>query len=335
MGKQAHLSLRMLACAATSAFVAFGACSDSKTPSSSSPGGGTGATSGWTFVPPGSDVVSTSTSGGAGGGAAGSGAAAGTGGGANTAGSGGSSVVLTPYACSGKVPSQAVITHFDGFMKDRWKSPGNLDGGIYIYPDPLMVKDGDFLRFDDSVATWTGIGVWFSGCINASKYAGVKFTIYGATPQAVWMYAISNRNRDIDDDNAVGACAPADPLDAWATCRPPGLTVTVTAEPTTKYVPWSAFEDGMPSDKIDGSDLLALQWSFDWNENMKPYAAKLTIDDLELVLPGNEPTGGTGGSGGTGSGGGGGRGGSGGTGAGSGGVPLGGAPDNEAGAGGI
>jgi len=214
-------------------------------------------------------------------------------------------VTSHPYGCSGKVPNQSLITHFDGFMKDRWVSPGNLDGGIYIYPEPLMVKDGDFLRFDDQVATWTGIGVWFAGCINASKFAGVRFTIYGSLPpgQQLWMYAISNRNRDIDDDNSVGACAAADPQDAWATCHPPGLMLPVTSEPATQFVPWGAFEDGAPSPKTDGSDMLALQWSFDWNESLTPYAATLTIDDLEFVPIETMPGGGSGGGGTGGSGG--------------------------------
>jgi uncharacterized membrane protein YgcG len=213
-------------------------------------------------------------------------------------------------------------------------SPGNLDGGVYIYPDPpLVVKDGDFLRFDDQVATWSGIGVWFAGCINASKFEGVRFTIYGSVPagRALRMYAISNRNRDIDDENSVGACAPADPQDAWATCHPPGLVLPVTAEPTTQFVAWSAFKDGAPSPKTDGSDMLALQWSFDWNENLSPYAATLTIDDLEFVPLGTQPTGGTGG-GGSGSGGGGSGGSSGGGGtAGSGGT----LPADDGGMGGI
>ena len=308
MGKP-QLFLRAVVCACTAALgiVAASACGGDGSSASPAAGGqGDGAVSGWTFVPPGSDAGGSLATGGAtgGGGTAGKTGAAGAGGkpAGGSASSGGSSAITSrPYACGGQVPNQPVITHFDAFTKGSWASPGNLEGGIYIYPDPLMVKDGEFLRFKDQVATWTGIGVWFSGCINASKFAGVKFTIYGSVPaeRQVWMYAISNRNRDIDDDNSVGACAPADPQDAWATCHPPGLVLSVSAEPTTQYLPWSAFKDGMPSENTDGSDLLALQWSFDWNDSLSPYAAELTIDDLEFVAPGSEPTGGGGGSGGS------------------------------------
>lgn len=314
MGKQLQLGVGAFASVAVLGVMAGSACGGAKV--SSSANGGSGSVSGWTFVPIGSDAGGKPSSAGAGGVTSGGTAAGGSAGRSNVAGTGGAAIVPHPYACNGQVPSQPLITRFDDFMKDRWASPGNLEGGIYIYPEPLAVKDGDFLRFDDQVATWTGIGVWFSGCINASKFRGVRFTIYGSVPagQKLWMYAIANRNRDIDDDNSVGACAPADPLDAWATCHPPGLILPVSAEPTTQFVPWSAFADGAPSPKTDGSDLLALQWSFDWNETLSPYAAKLTIDDLEFVPVEDQPTGGTGGggSGGGANGGGGGTGGGGG-----------------------
>ncbi len=46
-----------------------------------------------------------------------------------------------------------------------------------------------------------------------------------------------------------------------------------------------------------GSDLLALQWSFDWVDGAIPYAGQLTIDDLEFFD--DEGQGGAGGAGGT------------------------------------
>jgi hypothetical protein len=337
MGKQRHLDLRAFASVAALGVVAASACSGSKI--SSSANGGSGGVSGWTFVPIGSDAGGKPGSAGTGGATSGGSTAGGSAGTANVAGSGGVAAVMPhPYACNGTVPNQPLITRFDDFMKDRWVSPGNLEGGIYIYPEPLVVKDGDFLRFDDQVSTWSGIGVWFAGCINASKFRGVRFTIYGSMPSGrkLWMYAISNRNRDIDDENSVGACAPADPQDPWATCHPPGLILPVSAEPTTQFVPWSAFADGAPSAKTDGSDMLALQWSFDWNETFSSYPAKLTIDDLEFVPVDNQPGGGSGGggSGGSGTGGGGGASGSGGAGSGSGGT-AGTEPAEDGGVGGI
>ena len=60
------------------------------------------------------------------------------------------------------------------------------------------------------------------------------------------------------------------------------------------FVPWTSFKGGLPNDKTDGSDIIALQWSFEWiDENeSKPYAAKLTIDDLAFYS--DEPSGGGG-----------------------------------------
>src|SRR6478752_5746840 len=304
MGKKPLWSSRALVSVAALGVAGFAACGGTKIATTGS--GGTEGLSGWTFVPPGSD---SGGSVGTGGSPGGSGGAAAFGGGAGTAAKGGSggSVAVTqhPFACNAKVPNQPVITHFTGFTKDRWISGGNLDGGVYIYPDGLTLKDGEFLRYSDQVTTYAGVGVWFSGCIDASKFTGVRFTVSGSVPtmRNVTMYAISNRNRDIDPDDGVGACPPADPIDTWPSCHPAGVIMPVTTEPTTQEIPFTAFTNGLPSLTTDGSDLLALQWSFDWNENLSPYAADLLIDDLEFYTAGTVPGGGTGGGGAGGSGG--------------------------------
>jgi hypothetical protein len=75
------------------------------------------------------------------------------------------------------------------------------------------------------------------------------------------------------------------------------LILPVTSDATTQTVAWTAFKDGLPSLTTDGSDLLALQWSFDWSDELAPYDAQLTIDDLEFYHDEPEPVG-TGGEGG-------------------------------------
>jgi len=299
MGKQPLSRSRALVVTALLGVVSFAACGGTKT--SGMGAGGADGLSGWTFLPTGSDSGGSSSSGGAG--AGGMAGASGSAGSVAKGGAGGSvAVTLHPFACNAKVPNQPIITHFDGFMKDRWISGGNLDGGVYIYPEPLTLQDGDFLRYTDPVSTYAGVGMWFSGCIDASKFTGVRFTLSGSVPamRNVTMYAISNRNRDIDEENAVGACPPADPNDTWASCRPPGLVVPVTTEPTIQEVPFTAFKNGLPSLTTDGSDLLALQWSFDWNDSLTSYPADLLIDNVEFYSAGTVPSGGSGGTGGAG-----------------------------------
>lgn len=290
---QVRRELALLAASLGAVAVAVG-CGDTKTAGVGT--GGSAGTAGWTYLPPGSDAGTTSTGGTAGG-------TGGSAGSAGTAGSGGTGGVAlpTPYECSELKPNQPLITTFDGFMKDRWTSPGNLNGGVYIYPEPLMVKDGDFLRYDDPVATYSGIGVWFAGCIDASKLKGVRFKMSGDVGQtkSLQFYLIVNRNRDVDQVNRVGACIPADPNDPWLTCRPPVVRLPVTPEPTTRTVLWTDFEGGLPTNQTDGSDILALQWSFDWSEGDPTYDADLTIDDLEFVVA-EEGEGGAGGAGGVG-----------------------------------
>lgn len=275
------------------------ACGGTKTNDGAAGASGSAGASGWTFLPPGSDAGTSASSGGS----AGTGGTSGGSATAGNAGSGGSGVVTpTPFACNKLQPSQPILTSFDGFMQDRWVSPGNINGGVYIYPEPLTLKAGDFLRYADPVATYSGLGVWFAGCIDASKMKGVRFKMggnAGATKQ-IQFYLIINRNRDIDAVNSVGACVPDDPSNPWPTCRPPGVRLTVSEAPSTQTVLWSDFAGGVPSDKTDGSDILALQWSFDWSEGDPSYMADVTIDDLELVPADDTGAGGAGGAGGEG-----------------------------------
>jgi hypothetical protein len=189
------------------------------------------------------------------------------------------------FKCGGTQPNQPVITHFDGFTADRWMSPGNLDGGVYVYPAPLQPTAGEFLRFADQVNDYTGIGVWFSGCIDASKFRGVRFTIAGnvGPTGTVQFYVGSNRDMVVNETTGVGACVPADPNDAGQSCREPVVTLAVTSHATSVAIPWTAFKAGLPTVTTDGSDLIALQWSFEWDgDTTPPYAAELIIDDLEF-----------------------------------------------------
>ena len=272
------------------AFTSGFACSSDKSGAGAANLPSYGASSGWTFVPIGSDptpsggyVGTGPSSGGAGGGSSVGGAGhAGT-----SASSGAGGMAALPpltFKCTAKVPNQPIITSFDGFMGDHWQSPGNLDGGVYVYPSSLTPAAGEFLRFDGQVKDYTGIGVWLSGCIDASKFRGLRFTISGAVGASgnVQFFLITNRDKDVDVDNSIGACVPADPNDPWPSCHPPAVMLPVTAAPTTQSIPWTALKNGLPSATTNGSDIIAIEWAFDWSGGAKPYAAQLTIDDLEF-----------------------------------------------------
>lgn len=275
------------------------ACGNTETNFSETKPDGSAGQSGWTFLPP------TGTGGGPSGKAGSS-----TGGAVGHAGtvSMGGNVTLPPvtFKCAGKQPNQAPITNFNGFMADRWTSPspGNLDGGVYVYPDSLKPAPGDFLRFNGPIKDYTGVGVWFSGCIDASKFRGVRFSIAGDAGSSgnVQFYVISNRTKEVDETNSVGACVPVDPNNGWDSCRPPVVTLPVTAQATTHAIAWSAFKGGLPSEKTDGSDLIALQWSFNWETGGPTYQAQVTVDNLEFFTGDNSGQGGAG-AGGTGAGG--------------------------------
>jgi hypothetical protein len=168
---------------------------------------------------------------------------------------------------------------------------------VYVYPDTLQPAAGDFLRFAGQVEDYTGVGLWFSGCIDGSKFSGVRFSIAGdvGASGTVQFYVITNRDKEVDETNSIGSCVAADPQDTWQSCRPPVVTLPVTADATMHEVPWSAFKAGLPTATTDGSDVIALQWSFDWQDGAPPYSAQLTVDDLAFYL-GGDAAGGAGGA---------------------------------------
>ena len=282
------------------------ACGDDKAGFSDGAAGksssaGNGGSAGWTTVPIGTDPTPNGGSYGTAGVSSTGGTLnhAGSSGSAGNGGSGGNMLPPITFKCGGQQPNQPIITSFDGFTADRWMSPGNVDGGVYVYPEPLMPTAGDYFGFDDNVKDYTGMGVWFSGCIDSSKFRGVRLTISGDVGMTgkVQFYFISNRDKEVVEENSVGACVPDDPNDPWQNCRPPVVTLQVTAEPTTLSIPWTAFKDGLPSATTDGSDLIALQWSFDWLDGNLPYPATLSVDNLEFFNDGGAGGGGVGGSG--------------------------------------
>lgn len=274
------------------------ACGDAETDSAGS--AGYGAVSGWTFVPIGNGATSSTggTPGSSGNGQGGTAGKGGAGGGGGTGGMVGNPVT---FKCGHKVPSQPIITSFDGYVADRWVSPGNLDGGGYAYPDSVKLAMADYLGTEAQIEDYSGIGAWFGGCIDAAKFKGVTFKVSGSVgaTSTVQFFLITNSTKDVNEADGVGECVPSDPSDAWGSCRPPVVSLPVGEEPQTVFVPWTSFKGGLPNDKTDGSDIIALQWSFEWiDENeSQPYAAKLTVDDLAFYS--EEPTG-NGGAGGQG-----------------------------------
>ena len=278
--------------AVVGALVLAGACGNTKTTFTDANIGGNGGESGWTYLPPGSGTAGST---GMNGGTSSGGAAIHAG----MAGVGGM-VVLPPvtFKCGGTKPNQPTITSFDGFMAGAWTSPGNLAGGIYVYPDTLKATAGEFFGFDDEVSNYTGMGVFFNGCINAASYSGVRFTISGdvGSSGTVRFFPVVNRNRDVSTEFSVGSCIPDDASSPWLSCHPPEVSLPVTSLPTVHSVPWSAFTGGVPAASTDGSDVLTFEWAFRWQDGDAAYAGKLTIDDVTFYT--DEGQGGGGGAGG-------------------------------------
>jgi hypothetical protein len=251
-------------------------------------------------------------SGGAGG-AGGVGAAGGVGGAGGAA----------PMICSGTPPASALITDFSdavvGTTGITFGTPPNLGGGTFTYAatgltapalslvpagatgHALQVVANPGLATDPS-NNWSGFGLGFDMCVDASAYTGVEFTIAGTVGNCGLTFAAQfSEDNSVTDDPNFGSCA------AGASCFPPSSTQPILAG--TTIVDFSQVFGGSPLPTVDAHALTGVQWQFNApTDGVSVCSANFTISNITFV---NDGSGGM-------SGGGGGRGGGGRAGAGGG-----------------
>jgi hypothetical protein len=127
-----------------------------------------------------------------------------------------------------------------------------------------------------TVGTWAGAGIWIAPCVNASGYSGIQFTVSGdAGPTGRMTFKVAS----IDDFwilTSGGKCT--------ANCAPGAAPFTVTTTPTVVTFRWEDLVGGSPVPAIDSSQVVQLQWEFDWPcTGATPFPVNVTIDDVKLV----------------------------------------------------
>jgi hypothetical protein len=244
---------------------------------------------------------STSTGGGAGTFSTGGTSGGASSGGATSGGTGGGA--MTAYPCAGKVPPSADITDFT--MVPEWGNTAEFGGGHYVYPAGTAVgalteasTAGD-LNVTGMVSTYSGFGLYFAFCSDASAFTGVQFDISGNVGATGMIQFLIQTNEDyqIRPTEMKGACM-FTPATEFSACVSPAKTIAVTEAVQTITVPFADLMGGKPTATVSPSQLIGLQWAFAWMEAGTPYAADVTVDNVKFV--GGTGTGGSGGAGGSG-----------------------------------
>jgi hypothetical protein len=240
----------------------------------------------------------------------------------NTSGSTGSQSATSSSSTCSKPPTPdggyAPITDFSKWCGgDAGPNLGcfgaypNFYGGTYSYapttdsqPDDAGVGCTTFGTQSTFVATldtankawswageiggYSGGGLWLGGCVDASAYTGIQFTISG-TLGAMGDGGASGQMQlqvsDLEDWNvasAGGTCLAADG-GPGANCTPGIYSFDVPATATAIQVPWSMLAGGAPMSALDPSRIIQLQWQLPWScQGSTPYMADVKITDVQF-----------------------------------------------------
>lgn len=227
----------------------------------------------------------------------------------------------TPTACTATPPTPvagvSLITDFSGVAPDAGAGAGTsfgsgaFGGGSYFYPalgpgvDSLAnpqagnycttlasqnsfvatATPGKGLVLSGQVATFTGIGLYLSQCVDASAFQGIEFTISGnigsATPDGgtpgELTFSVSTPVDSKVQDGAGNTCT----LNG---CSSPSYTFSVPAQPTTLRVTWEMLTGGTPIFVLNPGKISGIQWSLPWpcTTNPVPYAAQIVLSDVSF-----------------------------------------------------
>jgi hypothetical protein len=195
-------------------------------------------------------------------------------------------------ACIGTPASSPIITNFSDAVAGSpitfGTAPG-LMGGTFSYAATGLVAPalslvpasggnaGQGLQVTVNPGTTTdpanaffGFGLFFSSCVDASAYRGVKFTIAGDLGSCGISFATTFSDAVSPSDDPNGACT-------LASCFPPSAPVTTTG---TLVVPFASVSGGSPG-TIDPKSIVGVQWQMNTPLGFA-CAANFVITDVEI-----------------------------------------------------
>jgi hypothetical protein len=169
-----------------------------------------------------------------------------------------------------------------------WGAAPGLTGGLFVYPEPALSLDASdgSMMVGGEVADYSGFGVWFTSCIDASAYSGLSFDISGDVgPSATIKIGLqTNGDFPVDVLGMKGACTFATEATKYTECVTPIVAKDVPESGGTITVAWSEFAGGKPVATADPSEIVGIEWSFSWaGPSDTAYEADVTVDNLRFL----------------------------------------------------
>ncbi len=160
----------------------------------------------------------------------------------------------------------------------------------------------DAFHLSGTVATYSGVGIYLSPCLDAHAYSGIQFTVQGdvgdegaqadsgsgsggdATTAAdagtggqMTFQITQATDLNADSGNMSGRCT--------TTCTPASITFSVTSSPTVIQVKWADLMSGSPYNLTAPSQITGLQWQYNWPcaVSPTPFTTNVTISNIQFM----------------------------------------------------
>jgi len=150
-----------------------------------------------------------------------------------------------------------------------------------MYPITRADASGELI-VTGTVGTYSGFGIWLGQCmVDMSGSTGISFRIGGQTGSGMLKFSVqTNANQEpVMCLTGKGTCD----LASAGACTPPSVMISVPETPAVVTVTWDELTGGSPSASVNTSEVLQLQWDFEWAEMMTPYEVNVTVDDVMMV----------------------------------------------------
>jgi hypothetical protein len=220
-----------------------------------------------------------------------------TGGAGGTLGTGGEGGAPGAMVCNGSPPTSPVITDFSDALSTPsdilFGTAPNLGGGTFTYAAPGLTppalslvpappgSTGQGLAVSESTGTptdpqnaYSGFGLGFDMCVDASAYTGIQFTIGGNIGNCALTFAAQfSEDNSVTDNPMFGSCTSA-------SCFPPSSAPFGLG---TTTVDFADVFGGSPDMVVDARALTAVQWNFAPTDGVSACTAELVVTNIEFV----------------------------------------------------
>jgi hypothetical protein len=204
-----------------------------------------------------------------------------------------SGVFGTPAPMGGLLIDFSTYTPRVGSSGGTWGDTalGQITGGTSVYSvDELAalgisVAEGELQLSAtlDGMGDYTGIVLWFTPCVNAAAFAGLRFPVRGELGGArLLVKPQTSPDYPVDVTNAKGKCEYPREDGKFTTCVQPTATIeALTENPVT--LSWEEFVGGAPLPTTDPAQLLGFELQFQCQA--ASCALNISIGTVELLPP--------------------------------------------------